>query len=241
MKSIERFAALLECGTEETWSETVFRLARDHGFEQSLIAVVPGRQMSLEEAFLRSNYPPQWRSAYDNAKLVHIDPTVIHCLQRSTPLIWEPGVFASKQQQEMYEEASMHGLRSGITLPFHGINGELGILCFVSDIEPGKRFLRDAQRCVHELSLMRDFAFEASLRFARPVADAIKPPSITNREMECLKWCAIGKSSWDIAQILHCSEAAVNFHFSNLRRKFDATSRRQAVVKAIRYGLIYPS
>ncbi|MBI3901754.1 MAG: LuxR family transcriptional regulator [Nitrosomonadales bacterium] len=241
MKSIEQFTALLECGTEEAWSKTVFQLARDHGYEQTLIAIVPNRNMSLEDAFLHSNYSSEWRKIYDDAKLVHIDPIVIHCITRSTPLIWEPHVFASKQQREMYETACAYGLRAGITLPFHGTNGELGILCFANDVAPGKRFMRDALRNLPALALMRDFVFESSLRFAQPVADTIKPPSITNREMECLQWSAIGKSSWDIAQILHCSEAVVNFHFGNLRRKFDVTSRRQAVVKAIRFGLIYPS
>jgi LuxR family quorum-sensing transcriptional regulator LasR len=61
---------------------------------------------------------------------------------------------------------------------------------------------------------------------------------ISNRELECLKWCAEGKSSWEIGKILNCSEATVNFHFVNIRRKFSSNSRQQAVIKAIRLGLI---
>jgi DNA-binding CsgD family transcriptional regulator len=61
---------------------------------------------------------------------------------------------------------------------------------------------------------------------------------LTPKEMECLKFCAAGKSSLDIARILNCSEAAVNFHFTNIRRKFNTTSRHQSVVKAIQMGLI---
>lgn len=240
MTSIEGFAALLNCGTEETWQEKFFQLARDHGFEHALIAVVPHRNLSLEQAFLCSNYPEPWRIAYDDARLAYIDPTVTHCLRQSTPLIWEPALFASRQQREMYEAACCYGLRSGITLPYHGTNGEVGILCFAGDAEPDDRFLSESARIVPALALMRDFAFESLLRFANPLSEAVQPPHLTHREMECLKWCSLGKSSWDIAQILHCSEAAVNFHFSNLRRKFDTTSRRQAVVKAIRFGLIQP-
>lgn len=240
MKSVERFAVLLGCDTEETWRETVFRLGRDHGYERTLLALVPNRQMPLEHAFLRSNYSTQWRDTYDTDKLVHVDPTVTHCVTRSTPLIWEPKIFASRQQQEMYEKACSHGLRSGLTLPFHGANGELGTLCFVNDAEPGRHFLREALHNMPALSLMRDFAFETSFRFAQPAHHAEKAPHLTRRELECLRWCAVGKSSWDIAQILRCSEAVINFHFSNLRRKFGVTSRRQAVVKAVRLGLIHP-
>lgn len=237
MKSFERFAAVLECPTEETWQDSIFHLGNDFGFEHALIAVVPDRQTPLETAFLRSNYSRQWRSIYDSMNMVNIDPTVTHCVMRSTPLEWEPKIFSSKQQKEMYEEASEHGLRSGITLPFHGANGELGILCLVNNVKPGKAFQQDTRHHISELSMMRDFVFEASLRFAKPIQNNL-PPTLTKRELECLKWCAAGKSSWEIAKILCCSEATVNFHFGNLRHKFNATSRRQVMVKAIRFGLL---
>lgn len=240
MASIERFATLLECGTETAWMDALFQLGNDYGFERTLIAVVPDHQTSLEQAFLRSNYSPNWRNVYDSAKLVYVDPTVTHCTTRSTPLIWEPDIFASKQQKTMYEEACSHGLRSGLTLPFHGANGELGILCFVNDVMPGRRFRREALQAMPDLTLMRDFAFEASLKFAKPSLriPSHQRPAITRRELECLKWSAAGKSSWEIARILHCSESTVNFHFSNIRRKFDTATRQQAVVKAMRLGLI---
>lgn len=240
MKSFDQFAALLDCGMEDVWSKAVFKLGKDFGYEHVLIALVPNRQIALEKAFIHSNYPPQWRAIYDSRKLIYIDPMVQHCWTHSTPLVWGPGIFTSRQQLEMYEEACNYGLCSGITLPFHGAGSEVGMLCFVDDLSrrrPSRMELAE----LPELSLMRDFVFESSLRFVNPGLHAAHLPSITPREMECLKWCAEGKSSWDIAHILHCSEAVVNFHFGNLRRKFNTTSRRQAVVKAIRYGLIHPS
>ena len=237
MRSIERFVSLLESKNENIWRDSIFQLGSGYGFEQTLIAVVPDRQTTLDKAFLRSNYSSQWRRVYDTTQLVNIDPTVTHSVMRSTPLVWEPAIFSSKKQKEMYEEASGYGLRSGITLPFHGANGELGILCFVNNVKPSKDFQRDVLHNMPALSMMRDFAFEASLRFAKP-GNHEPPPTLTQRELECLKWSATGKSSWEIAKILGCSEATINFHFGNIRRKFNATSRRQAVVKAIHCGLL---
>ncbi len=70
-------------------------------------------------------------------------------------------------------------------------------------------------------------------------ATAVDAPfRLTARELECLQWSAIGKSSWEISTILNISESAVNFHMANIRSKFNVSSRRQAVVQAIRYGLI---
>jgi diguanylate cyclase (GGDEF)-like protein len=64
------------------------------------------------------------------------------------------------------------------------------------------------------------------------------PFRLTPRELECLQWSAIGKSSWEISGILEISESAVNFHMANIRSKFAVNSRRQAVAQAIQFGLI---
>lgn len=233
----ERFASLLECESEDIWQMSIIQMGIEFGFDQTLIAVVPQRPTSLSDAFLRSNYSSQWLDTYNREQLVAVDPTVAHCIMRSTPLIWEPAIFSSNKQKEMYEEASSHGLRSGITLPFHGPNGEIGILCCANDVSPSRSFRQDIEHHLPALLMMRDFAFEASLRFAkRP--DHYHPPMLTKRELECLKWSAAGKSSWEIAQILRCSAAVIDFHFGNLRRKFQVATRRQVLVKAIHCGLL---
>lgn len=237
MESIESFISLLDCQSEADWHGSIVKLGNSFGFEQTLIAVAPQKPTALSESFLRSNYSPKWLDTYEKTHLVGVDPTVAHCLSKSTPLIWRPEIFRQKKQLEMYEEALGYGLRSGVTLPFHGTKGEVGILCFVSDTQPTSNFMHSVSHHLPELSLLRDFAFEASLKFVEHTSQSAPPP-VTKRELECLKWCADGKSSWEIAKILSCSEAAVNFHFGNLRSKFNATSRRQVVVKAIHCGVI---
>lgn len=61
---------------------------------------------------------------------------------------------------------------------------------------------------------------------------------LTSREKEVLQWSAAGKSSWEIGQIVSCSEAGVNYHFCNIRRKFGVRSRWVALVMALEQGLI---
>lgn len=238
MKYIERFVDLLECKSEKTWLNSITQIGNDLGFEQTLFAVTFNRKISLDEAYYRGNFSAQWFEFYNRKHLVNIDPRIAHSLAHSTPLFWEPAIFSSRQQKEMYEEAICHGMRSGVTLPCHGANGEVGMLCFTSEIKPSRTRQAEMLRVLPSLSMMRDFAFEASLRFAKP-ANHDAAPALTKRELECLKWCATGKTSWEIAKILRCSEATVNFHFGNLRLKFNATSRRQVVVKAINCGLLH--
>ncbi|MBV7477723.1 LuxR family transcriptional regulator [Pseudomonas sp. PDM31] len=65
-----------------------------------------------------------------------------------------------------------------------------------------------------------------------------KKIKLTTREKEVLQWSAAGKSSWEIARIISCTEAGVNYHFCNIRRKFGVSSRWIALVMALEQGLI---
>ena len=71
-----------------------------------------------------------------------------------------------------------------------------------------------------------------------PLPEAV---TLTAREKEILQWGVAGKSSWEIARICSCSEAGVNYHFCNIRRKFGVRSRWAAMAKALEQGLIETS
>lgn len=63
---------------------------------------------------------------------------------------------------------------------------------------------------------------------------------LTPKEKEVLAWGAQGKTSWEIALILKCTESGVNFHFGNIRLKFGVSSRSAALIKATALGLVTP-
>lgn len=236
MVELGQLTQLLSCVDEAAWRDTLFSLARRQGFDQVLYGVVGSRQEKLESAFLQSNYSSCWRDRYDADRLHYVDPTVTHCLSSSLPIVWEPDTFSGKRQREFYEEACGHGIRSGITFPIHGPNGEFGVVSFASDALPEPR---EALHAMSSLALIRDYAFESSLRFVRPQQLQDKP-RLTKRELEVLKWVMVGKSSWEISKITNCSEATVNFHIGNVRQKFGVSTRQQALVKAIGMGILIP-
>jgi len=69
-------------------------------------------------------------------------------------------------------------------------------------------------------------------------AGAAPPVHLTVKETQALIWCFKGKTSWEIARIQNCSPTTINFHFSNIRRKFAVRSRHAALLKAIESGAI---
>jgi transcriptional regulator EpsA len=61
---------------------------------------------------------------------------------------------------------------------------------------------------------------------------------VTGREVEILHWVNMGKTNWEIAQILEISPLTVKNHVQNILRKLNVQSRGHAALKASRIGLI---
>ena len=240
MLELGQLTNLLDSRSDEAWSAGLFDVARSLGFDSVLYGAVASKHASLESSFLRSNYSPAWRQHYDANKLYYVDPTVSHCLGSALPIVWERELFTARSQGGLYEEASHHGIRSGVTFPIHGSSGELGLLSFACDMLPGEQFNNKLKHCMADLSLLRDYAFESSLKYMHARNAAEPALHLTRRELEILKWVMAGKSSWEISRITDCAEATVNFHIGNIRQKFGVNTRQQALVKAIALGILTP-
>jgi LuxR family quorum sensing-dependent transcriptional regulator len=63
-------------------------------------------------------------------------------------------------------------------------------------------------------------------------------PSLTAREREVLAWISLGKSAWEIGEILGIAKRTVDEHAQTAARKLGAANRTQAVAIAVRDGLI---
>jgi LuxR family quorum-sensing transcriptional regulator LasR len=240
MVALSQLMKLIDSKSEIAWRDALFDVARTLGFDSVLYGAVTSKHASLETSFLHSNYSHDWREQYDAQKLYYVDPTVSHCLASSIPIVWEPDTFLAMNQGALYEEASHFGISSGITFPIHGRDGEVGLISFASDAQPGEQFNNRLMHYLADLSLVRDYAFESSLKYLKARTPSEPMPHLTKRELEVIKWVMAGKSSWEISRITDCAEATVNFHVSNIRQKFNVNTRQQALVKAIALGIITP-
>lgn len=68
---------------------------------------------------------------------------------------------------------------------------------------------------------------------------AVERPLLTKREEEILRFLVRGLSNASIAKRLGRSEHTVKFHVVNIMLKLQATCRTDAVVIAIRRGLVH--
>jgi len=59
---------------------------------------------------------------------------------------------------------------------------------------------------------------------------------LTERELTCLQWVAIGKTSWETGRIMGLAERTINFHIQNACRKLGVHGRQAAITMALQTG-----
>lgn len=232
MALVDGFLELERSSGKLEWSAILQKMASDLGFSKILFGLLPKDSQDYENAFIVGNYPAAWREHYDRAGYARVDPTVSHCTQSVLPIFWEPSIYQTRKQHEFFEEASAAGLVYGLTMPLHGARGELGALSLSVEAENRAEANRFMESVLPTLWMLKDYALQsgAGLAFEHPVS---KPVVLTSREKEVLQWCAIGKTSWEISVICNCSEANVNFHMGNIRRKFGVTFQTLVTVTTV--------
>ncbi|MBD2020725.1 response regulator transcription factor [Leptolyngbya sp. FACHB-36] len=70
------------------------------------------------------------------------------------------------------------------------------------------------------------------------LATRIDLPELTTRELEVLRLLSRGKSNPDISALLSITEGTVKFHVNNILSKLGVSDRTQAVLKALKRGLV---
>lgn len=119
---------------------------------------------------------------------------------------------------------------AGLALPLSAEGGQCGVLVLTGGrIAASMHGLAD----IHA----RSTALFSVIARLRP-AGGQGMPSMTRREIECLKLTAEGRTSEEIAARLGLSVHTANQYLANTGRKLNAVNRMQAVAKALRARII---
>lgn len=184
---------------------------------------------------LINGYPGAWTDRYVQNNYVSVDPVMRHCLRFVTPLVWHPAAFAQKEEKTFFGEAGEFGIRSGMSFSVRGRVGEMSILSFASS-SASRAAVQHVRNSLPIGQLLACHVHEATDRlFGRTASQDVR---LSARELECLKWAAAGKSNWQIGRIMSITEHGVGFHFRNVFRKLDVSTRQQAIVRAMLLGLL---
>ena len=86
--------------------------------------------------------------------------------------------------------------------------------------------------------MFAEHAQDAALRLLIPASPDPELPALTPREIEAMRWTMEGKTAWEVGAILRISERTAVLHINNAMHKLKCANKHQAVLKAIRLGVI---
>ncbi len=215
-------------------------IAQSLDFEIASAAVcvdTPGREPILE---LLGNIPTGWSKAARDVADAARDPVMQRMRHSGVPFAYDQQLYAAEGAGDLWESQAPFGYRTGIAIAMHLPGGRHFLLGVDrSRALPTERV--EANRLVADICLLAVHAQEAALRVVLPATPQPAPAQrLTRREIEVLNWTKEGKSAWAVGQILSMSEATVQSHLRNVRRKMGVSSKHQAILRAISLGLIAP-
>ena len=231
------FTSVLQAGSRDDFRSEVVRFTKALGFNTVSAMAVVDHTVGRSEFVSIDNAPPGYAEAINDVPSMRRDPVMQHCRRHTVPIIWDQATYLSQGLGELWEEQARFGYRTGIAMALHLPEGRH----FAMGVERDQPLPTDGgelTRLVADLQLFAVHAQDAALRVLSPALVLMDRPSLTPRELEALRWTMEGKTAWEVGAILGISERTAVLHVTNAMHKLNCTSKHQAVLKALRLGLI---
>ena len=123
-------------------------------------------------------------------------------------------------------------------MPVHLPFGQISANSFVS-------LDREQEDLSEEFAKYGSFFSQLTRRFIAGYVQAMRTkrriPSncvLSKREVECLRWAALGKTDREISMILERSHATIRYHIHRAGEKLDSVNRAQTIFKAGQLGYL---
>ncbi len=231
------FTSVLKTRNRDEFQTEVVGFTKRLGFETGSATVVIDHLLGEAEFITVDNTPRAYREYFVNRNNGRLDPVMQHCKRHSMPIIWGQDTYAEAGLGEKWEEQARFGYRHGIAMALHMPEGRHFFLGVDRD-QPVPPDAAEITRMVADLQLFAVHAQDAALRILTPGLSAPGAPSLTPRELETLRWTMEGKTAWEVGSLLGISERTAALHVNNATHKLDCVNKHQAVLKALRLGLI---
>ena len=180
-------------------------------------------------------YDPRWKELYTKNNLHHVDPVMKFAHLTTYAVNWCSLVSQFCRDgtyRDFISKADANGISSGVCLGPRQINGDMQIITFA------RRDKTAFNECELNLATYYGQIMGRAVNLQRAKEDPCDLPKITERAVECLELCALGKTSSEIECILGISRHTVDFHVRNAMKALNTTTRTFAVVRAVQLGIV---
>jgi DNA-binding CsgD family transcriptional regulator len=186
------------------------------------------------DPYIRLTYPAAWIKQYLQNNYVDVDPVLREGFTRMLPFQWSELTVSTAAEMTFLHDALAHGVGPfGLSVPVIGKYGHRGLFSVSSSGTP-----EDWQAFVEsKLPLLVEIANRLHQRVIREVFGEDRP-HLSARELDVLRWTALGKDAGEIAAILDISFHTTRGYLKSARHKLDCVTSAQAVSRAIKLGLL---
>jgi LuxR family transcriptional regulator, quorum-sensing system regulator CinR len=186
------------------------------------------------DPIIRLTYPASWIAQYLRKGYGSIDPVLREGFQRTLPFDWNDIEPRTAAESEFMADAAAHGVGPhGYSIPVLSKHRHRGLFTFSASgskedwtgylANYSGKIIQVANR-LHRRVVIEQFGEDQ--------------PRLTARELECLRWVALGKDTTEIAVILNISIHTARDYLKSVHYKLDCVTSAQAVTKAVKLGLL---
>jgi DNA-binding CsgD family transcriptional regulator len=189
------------------------------------------------EFYVHNTYSKAWAKQYETANYVSIDPILRLGMTSLMPIDWGDVGKLTKAQMDFFADAQGYGVgQNGLSFPIRGVYNETAVFSVTAELSKREwqNFKREKLR---ELRAIADMIHQSVIG-DEPIANPSQTEILTEREVECLRWSAEGKTYQDIADVLGLSSRTIKFFLENARNKLRCVNTTQSVVVALQRGII---
>lgn len=234
---LDEFVSVHQVRSRDELLAEVVGFTRRLGFETVAAMAVVDHFRGDSEFIRVDNTPSAYLESFENVDEAHRDPVMQHCKRNGVPIIWNQDTYTGVGLGEQWEYQARFGYRTGIALALHLPEGRHFFIGVDRD-QPLPANSAEVTRMAGDLQLFATHAQDAALRVLVPQSTRADVPALTARELESLRWTMDGKTAWELGNILGISEQTAARHLNNATQKLGCVNKLQAVVKALRLGLI---
>jgi DNA-binding CsgD family transcriptional regulator len=231
------YSSVLQARDRDEFRDEIVRFGRALGFETVAAMAVIDRGIGRSDFVIVDNTPKEFQEAFKDTSAIRRDPVMQHCKRQSLPIIWDQATYTAQGLGELWEEQARYGYQTGIAMALHLPEGRH----FMFGVDRDRALPSDRHeltRVVADLQLFAVHALDVAMRVLVPSRPDDDSPSLTPRELESLRWTMDGKTAWEVGSILGITERTAVLHLNNAMRKLGCVNKHQAVLRALRLGLI---
>lgn len=243
---LERLQA--DSSLEQTWT-TAVEYFRAYDLTHVSYVYFQGPDFSSDHNVMLSTIPESWVQLYRENEAQLTDAFYTHCCNTlegtKTGLAYMDDFESySIAERNLIRHVAQTGFTAGASFVMESKQGDTSF----GGWNLGGNFAREEFDALYDsqsesLGVVCLYFHERLRRFSSQDVEAMQKPRsvvLSPRQTECLQLLASGLRIKDIARELCLSAATVELHLKLARESLDATTREQAVARAVVQGLILP-